>query len=524
MTGSTLTLTSGSLTGFPADGDLVSTPDDTRTDQGVAFPLGPDGRRSTTATGRAIFADAARVAEPALATAIEHEDDWRKRYGTHVRALAAAEVRAGRVVEVARVGLDAVHDRFEFVRGEDRKPLRDAVVDRTLDEASAHAPSTLTVEGEDRGRPVQLTVPYRGEELHGDTLHRQLDTWVDGGLVEASFAEAIRRVVANPDWLDLSDLTVAVLGAGAEMGPLPALAGWRANVLAVDLPRPKVTERITALARGGNGTVHLPRLGEGGEPGADLLTAVPELAAWLAAVDVPLVIGTYVYAEGADHVRVAVAADAIVEAVSRRHGDVAHAVLATPTDVYAVPEDLVADVRKRADERRIPVHERLARTASRGALYAPSYPATVEAPDGRRFGLADAQVAQQGPNYSLAKRLQRWRALVGHADGHRSSVNVAPATSTRSVTKNRLLAAAYAGASRFGVEVFEPDTSNALMAAMLVHDLRSDRSSADPTVPGSSPLELFVEGAAHGGLWRVPWQPPSVLGVAAGMGLLGRRS
>jgi hypothetical protein len=95
---------------------------------------------------------------------------------------------------------------------------------------------------------------------------------------------------------------------------------------------------------------------------------------------------------------------------------------------------------------------------------------------------------------------------------------VAPATSTRSVTKNRLLAAAYAGASRFGVEVFEPDTSNALMAALLVHDLRSDRSAADPAVGRGDPLELFVEGAAHGGLWRAPWQPPSVLGVAAATG------
>jgi hypothetical protein len=495
----------------------MSEPADATRDQGVAFPLGPDGRRSTTATGRAIFADAARVADPELAATIEREGEWRKRYGTHVRALVGAEVRTGRAVEVARAGLQAVHDRFEFVSDGRRQPLRDA-----LDPAGSEPPS-LTITGEDRDRPVRLSVPYRGEELHGDALHRQLDAWVDGGLVEASFAEAIRRVVANPDWLDLSDLTFAVLGAAAEMGPLPALCGWRANVLAVDLPRSQVTERITSLARAGNGTVHLPLLGDDGGPGADLLTAVPELAAWLATATGPLVVGTYVYADGAEHVRVAVAADAVTEHLCRARDDVSLAVLATPTDVYAVPEELVSDVRKRADERRVPVHERLARTASRGALYAPSYQVTVEAPDGRRFGLADAQVAQQGPNYALAKRLQRWRALVGRADGHRSSVNVAPATSTRSVTKNRLLAAAYAGASRFDVEVFEPDTSNALMAALLVHDLRSDRSAADPAVELGDPLELFVEGAAHGGLWRAPWQPPSVLGVAAATGLVGRR-
>ena len=51
------------------------------------------------------------------------------------------------------------------------------------------------------------------------------------------------------------------------------------------------------------------------------------------------------------------------------------------------------------------------------------------------------------------------------------SFKIAPPTRTRSVVKNRGLAAAYAGAHRFGVEVFEPGTANTLMAALLVHDL-----------------------------------------------------
>jgi hypothetical protein len=37
--------------------------------------------------------------------------------------------------------------------------------------------------------------------------------------------------------------------------------------------------------------------------------------------------------------------------------------------------------------------------------------------------------------------------------------------------------------SRFGIEVFDPETSNALVAAMLVHDLRNPRSTANPDVP-----------------------------------------
>src|SRR6185436_17606823 len=90
-------------------------------------------------------------------------------------------------------------------------------------------------------------------------------------------------------------------------------------------------------------------------------------------------------------------------------------------------------------------------------------------------GICDSLVAQQGPNYALAKRLQRWRATVARANGIPVSFTVAPPTRTRSVVKNRALAAAYAGAHVFGVEVFEPSTSNALMAALLVHDLRKPK-------------------------------------------------
>ena len=109
------------------------------------------------------------------------------------------------------------------------------------------------------------------------------------------------------------------------------------------------------------------------------------------------------------------------------------------------------------------------RTLSGGRLLRRNY-----AP-GSDPGLNDSLVPQQGPNYALAKRLQRWRATAARRDGVAVSLNVAPPTRTCSVVKNRALASAYAGAHRFGIEVFEPATSNTLMAALLVHDLRSGR-------------------------------------------------
>ncbi len=102
-------------------------------------------------------------------------------------------------------------------------------------------------------------------------------------------------------------------------------------------------------------------------------------------------------------------------------------------------------------------------------------------------------------------------ALLAAADGGAVSANVAPPTRTRSVLRNRLLAAAYRGAGRFGVEVFEPATSSTLMAALLVHDLR--------TAPTPTPADLLPTGAAHGGLWRTGYSPRSALGLAVLAGL-----
>ena len=143
--------------------------------------------------------------------------------------------------------------------------------------------------------------------------------------------------------------------------------------------------------------------------------------------------------------------------------------------------------------------------ASRGRLFAPAY--ADDTP------VADVVVQQQGPNYAIAKRLQRWRAISAQRDGHTVSFNVAPPTRTLSVTKNRMLGAAYAGAHRFGVEIFEPATTRVLMAALLVHDLHQP-------LPGyANPESLFSDQAAHGGLWRRGYEPRSVLGLAAVSGL-----
>jgi hypothetical protein len=496
--------------------------------QGVAFPM-VDGTRSTTGTGRAVFADAARAVSGDLADRIAAERDWRTNYLAHARALLEVSLGSSHAPHaVATAGLQSLHQRFEFVR--DGRTT-------SLPEAIAAGPSQPLQTVEVRGsadRPMDaLSVPYRGERLEGDALHRQLDRWIDAGTVEPSFAESIRLVMANTDWLDLSDLTVVIFGAGAEMGPLHSLSRWGATVAPLDLAKPDIWRRILTTVRAGSGRALIPVRDDitdaadddaiAAAAGVDLITQVPEVAAWLHGIDGPLTVGNYVYADGSTHVRVSMAVDALTTHLLETRDDLSLAVLATPTDVFAVPEEAVTWSRRRVAEQG-PVRRLKGATSSLtgSRLFAPNYPDVVTTPDELRLGIADCLVKQQGPNYALAKRLQRWRASVARESGVVTSINVAPPTRTRSVLRNRVLAAAYSGASRFGVEVFDPSTSNTIMAAMLVHDLRNPKSVAQPGTALEHEHELFWHGANHGGLWRNPYAARSVLGMAVVLGMVPR--
>jgi hypothetical protein len=287
-------------------------------------------------------------------------------------------------------------------------------------------------------------------------------------------------------------------------------------VIGVDLARPALWQQVLATARDGAGTLVVPVTGDDGgdlaqRAGLDLTEDVPAVADWLAAAEGPLVLGNYVYADGAANVQLSAAVDALTVRVSAARDDVALAFLATPTDVFAVPSDAVAQS-ARAYARRSSAARMGSwplQTASGGRLLSRAYP------PGADPGICDSLIPQQGPNYALAKRIHRWRAMAARADGAVVSMNVAPPTRTRSVLKNRVLAAAYTGAPRFGVETFEPATTKALMAALLVHDLYAGYEAQ------AEPWQDEAHAAAHGGLWRMAYTPRSALPLAA---LLGYRA
>ncbi len=323
---------------------------------GVCFPLGGDDRRSTSATGRAIFADSIRAVDPAIAARIEHTRDWRKGYIAPLRdiVLAAAQSTEN-ALSISRHGLASVDQRFAFRRSGHEGPLRDS-----FKEFSQPGLASVVVRGRS-ARDEDLSVPYRGKRLFGDDLRRQVDSWVQRGIAEPSFGAAIHVVLDNPDWLDLRDIDIALLGAGAEMAPTRSLLRWGARVHAVDLPRPGIWEHLTSITRRTAGSLRVPIQldGEGNPPfvvggdvhpeddaticasagadlltqlppfvvggdvhpdddaticvsaGADLLTQMPEVRTWLAEIEQPFVLGTYAYADGAMHALLSVASDAI---------------------------------------------------------------------------------------------------------------------------------------------------------------------------------------------------------------------
>ena len=293
--------------------------------------------------------------------------------------------------------------------------------------------------------------------------------------------------------------------------------------MAVDLPQEATWRGIVATIAAGNGSLTVPvnrPVAPDASPatwlteaGTDLLTQMPEIAAWLCRLPQPLDIGAIAYLDGADHVRVALAMDGIMTTCAAADPTTTFMFMATPTDIFVVPEEIALGAMDNFYRRRFA--SRGLRTLSGGRLLAPHVETLVRGADGRNRGVVDCVIIQQGPNYALAKRLQRWRALAARDEGRRVAFNVAPSTMTRSVTRNRLLKAGFNGAPRFGIEVFAPETTNALMAAMWVHDLRCAESVANPQRPVGHPLDLLTEAANHGGVWRMGYLPRTALPLAA---------
>lgn len=504
-------------------------------EDGVVLTFYPGSGRSSTSAARAIVGQALEVYDSHQASQAQQDQQWRRSYPLHIRRLVeGALVSPDLAIPSAFAGLKATWDQVRWKDPEGEHSLN-TLFTSVLSELpqDVEGLQTVTVKGGRAGqRPEPFLLPYKGQLLKGDAIRRQVEAWAAKGVIEDTAAEALTRCVQNPDWFDLSDRTMVLLGAGSEAGPLRFLAQRRANIVAVDRPVPSLWKRLAAVMGQSNGTLHAPMRRQGDWStdwtdlaGADLLKDTLALAAWVRRMPGPLDVAAHAYADGERHVRVVAAMDFIQAVACEANPNTSLAFMATPTDVFAVPLVAAVASMENYDGRSLltRILQGLLAALSGGRFFQPNIRELLAAGGAGAYGVVDSLIVQQGPNYALAKRVQQWRALVARKAGHRVSINIAPSSKTASVLSNPALAAGFLAADIFGVEVFEPSTTNALMAALWVHDLRNPVAKAAPGVPLNHPLDLIADSACHGGLWRVRYLPRSALPFVAGIGWLRGR-
>ncbi len=472
--------------------------------EGIEYRPGDGGTISTLSVAKRIFSTSVEAVDPALAARIGSEPDWRKNYAKYGVSVMLAGLKSREAaISMARAGLKAVHESLQFTRDGKSLPVTEVA-------PAGGIFSTEAVQGE-QPRISTFRVPAGGKILEGDSLKRELVRWRDSHLAEPDCVEKLLGLLDDPSPLDLREKTFVLLGAGAEVGPLRPLLEWGATVVAVDMDRPEVHERISSLARTTAGRVLFP-VRAGRPAGANLLTDLPEILGWLGERETVDTIGAYAYLDGEKHVRVSAAMDRIVGKLSETHPKALVAYLMTPTEVFVVPESAAA-VSRAAFEARSPFVKPL-RALSRGRLFEANVRAEAMM-DGAPHAIIDSVEARQGANYLLAKRMQRWRVFLAQEAGRRVSCNVAPMTRTRSVLSNRVYAAGYRGTKPLGIETFDAATTNTVMAALLV----LDGLQPEPRPPLPHPEQILRDRAFHGGLWTCPYQLRTIIeaGVAAGI-------
>eukprot|EP01147_Barroeca_monosierra_P001589 gene1588-7955_t len=495
--------------------------------EGIQFPKDAQGNRSTSVFGQAAFAASVFDKDPQAAIAVMREKNWRFSYGKHVLHNVALSCRSTTdCVEIAQAGLHFLHKNFEFVRDGKAMSLETAMkeISGSFHTMQINGAGTLAKDFIVPYDPAPYPKTTETIPLAGEELKKQLQRWVDKGTIEPSARDAIAMVSENKKWLDLRDKYFVLLGAGSAMGPYEVLLALGANIIAVDLNRPGIWKRLINMARQSPGTIIFPvkdvpdtlvteeKIFE--SAGCDLFLNTPEICNWLKTVkpDKELIIGSYAYLDGEKHVRVSIAMDAIIKGVIQaREPATSLAYLCSPTDVFVVDKETrdAAEANYKSPSFAKTVGnliKKFKKTAVQKNIVPPAQDL-----GGNGYYMNDGIVVAQGPNYALAKRIQHWRAMVARNDGHPVSSNIAPSTATLSVVHNPQFKAAYGGFPFFHpFEVARQETSNAVMGALLVHDICNTDSTAYPKTDIGNPINLFKFGAFHGGVWRCGFKVGSI--------------
>jgi hypothetical protein len=487
--------------------------------RGLVWPLDSKGTRSSTEVNKSILAAALGASSDEKAQAALNTKNWRFGYVKSLEALVKEQCKSPETaLACAQAGLDKAYDTFQFVAPDGSSvSLKEAMEARNTEKFQ-----TGFVKGEASSEKKVLEVPYKGTTLSGQALKDQVQKWVDYGTIEPSAGDAINACVDNPGWLDLSNHYFVLLGAGSAMGPFLVLMALGANVVAIDLDRPGIWKRLIGIARKSSGSLTFPLKMDQKKcvtdddlfaaSGCNLFTQTPLIRDWLLNLypGKPFTVGCYAYLDGALHVQVSLAMDAICKDLSEKRKGTSLAYLCTPTDLHLIPEEAHdASLEFYSQYQKKPFCLLLNALTGGKCLRKNAQP-PVDGEGGPFYYVNGISIAQ-GPNYALAKRMQHWRAIIARSKGCIVSSNIAPATSTASVVHNRTFAWAYEGMPYFKpYEIFAPETSNAVMSALLFNDLNDSNSVANPKTKLNNPNQMFEHESFNGGAWRCAYEVDSI--------------
>jgi len=495
--------------------------------KGVAFPLVENARSSTTACKHvltAAFKAAQTDSGQAVLESLQRNKNWRFGYTPYLVAMATemGSSQGSNALNIARAGLAAANDLFEYHHHQTQCKMSEA--------ADQHVPQpffTGIVQGSQRNSPApEIDVPLDGKSHRGADLVNVVRGIVAHGSAEPSLLATVEEVVQHPEWYDLSGHCVLLLGATSEMGPLEHLLAAGATVIAVARPTTgKKWVQLLNKAKNSRGSLVFPSSAhcEAGDSieskaskaGADVCAQVPELCQWLAGPEISelinssacghLTVYSGIYLDGEGFVRATLAMDAIVQACSAMAHKPCLIYIDTPSAAHVVPLAVKEGSRSTMRESSIWFKWFESIYLLKQNAFMPLGTSSAQR------CVYDGLATQQGPNYAMAKLMQRWRAIIARDLGCTVSVTTGPGAKTESVMHAPTLALLMNSLHLFPPNhASDPETVQALLTLVMMRDLQSKKAYANPDLKLENPMDLFFENAWHGGAWRSPYDLKSI--------------
>lgn len=479
---------------------------------GIQLPKDRKGKRTSTFFNKNVWLNAAKGSSSELSkdyiTRLEKEKNWRWRYMGFVEESMKLSNDPKDCLNMAKSAWDHVYDNLEVFREINGTP-------QTILEAM----NTSKVNFFDTGiiykmrKPdINLRIPYKGEAYSGEEMKKLISNWSSKGVIEGDAANTLREISENMENIlsGFSNKVFVLLGAISEMGPLQQLLLWGATIVAIDLNRKDIQDRLIKIVKNTPGKVIIPlKKGTSGQPfekwsetcGANILTNFPEIAEWLTKIypEKQMIIGSFCYLDGEMFIKIVAAMDAICKVVSEKRSlPTGLAFYATPTDVHPIRNETF-EAAKNQIQNFIP--HLFASFANS------SYTGKEKFGSKEDIVYVNNIVPRQGPNYILAKRLQTWRAIIHRSQNYPVSFNIAPSTMTKSVMHNKLFAFIMAGTEYYNpLEIFSTETTKSIMAALMIWDFWSPNSFSNPKIKLDHPFCILQSNSIHGGMYRTGYK------------------